>query len=97
MNDTEKLKLILEFLMLNDEIKRNNELGALESQIYDKLEVMKEGNVTTQTLEELHQYLESSILEYKEIIQKKYFEYGIVAKEYLIKGNLDYLKLDVTI
>lgn len=97
MNDTEKLKLILEFLMLNDEIKRNNELGALESRIYDKLEVMKEGNVTTQTLEELHQYLESSILEYKEIIQKKYFEYGIIAKEYLIKGNLDYLKLDVTI
>lgn len=97
MNDTEKLKLILEFLILNDEIKRNNELGALESQIYDKLEVMKEGNVTTQTLEELHQYLESSILEYKGIIQKKYFEYGIVAKEYLIRGNLDYLKLDVTI
>lgn len=97
MNDTEKLKLILEFLILNDGIKRNNELGALESQIYDKLEVMKEGNITTQKLEELHQYLESSILEYKEIIQKKYFEYGIVAKEYLIKGNLDYLKLDVTI
>lgn len=97
MNDTEKLKLILEFLILNDGIKRNNELGALESQIYDKLEVMKDGNITTQKLEELHQYLESSILEYKEIIQKKYFEYGIVAKEYLIKGNLDYLKLDVTI
>lgn len=97
MNDTEKLKLILEFLILNDEIKKTNELGMLEVKIYDKLESIKDGSVTTQKLEELHQYLESSILEYKEIIQKKYFEYGLIAKEYLTRGNLDHLKLDITI
>ena len=97
MRDLDKLKLILEFLILSDDIKNNGEIEVLESEIYNKLECMKEMKITTQNINELHQYLESAILSYKEIIQKKYFEYGVVAVEYLERGKIEGLKLDINI
>lgn len=97
MKDLDKLKLILEFLMLSDGIKNNGEIEVLESEIYNKLECMKEMKITTQNINELHQYLESAILSYKEIIQKKYFEYGVIASEYLERGKIETLSLDINI
>lgn len=97
MKDLDKLKLILEFVILNDSIKATGEIETLENEILIKMESMRESEVTMQNMKELHIYLEGAILKYKEMIQKKYFEYGIIAKEYLGKGGIETLSLDLNI
>jgi len=97
MKDLDKLKLILEFLMLNDSIKATGEIEALENEMLTKMESMKETKITTQNMNELHIYLESAILSYKEIIQKKYFEYGVIASAYLEREKIESLSLDLKI
>lgn len=97
MKDLDKLKLILEFLILSDSVNIGGEIEKLEREILTKIEGLREDKITTQNMEELHIYLESAILSYKEIIQKKYFEYGVVAVEYLERGGIEGLKLDINI
>ena len=62
-----------------------------------KMESMKETKITTQNMEELHIYLESAILSYKEMIQKKYFEYGVIASKYLEREEIEPLSLELKI
>lgn len=97
MKDLDKLKLILEFLILSDSVNIGGEIEKLEREILTKIEGLREDKITTQNMNELHVYLESAILKYKEIIQKKYFEYGVVAVEYLERGRIEGLKLDINI
>lgn len=95
MKDLDKLKLILEFLILSDSVKATGEIEILENEMLIKMESMKETKVNAQNMSELHQYLESAILSYKEKIQKKYFEYGVIANEYLERGRIETLRLDL--
>lgn len=97
MKDLDKLKLILEFLILSDSVNIGGEIEKLEREILTKIEGLREDKITTQNMNELHVYLESAVLKYKEIIQKKYFEYGVVAAEYLERGRIEGLKLDINI
>lgn len=97
MKDLDKLKLILEFLILSDSVNIGGEIEKLEREILTKIEGLREDKITTQNMNELHVYLESAVLKYKEIIQKKYFEYGVVAVEYLERGRIEGLKLDINI
>ncbi|MGL5623183.1 hypothetical protein [Cetobacterium sp.] len=97
MKDLDKLKLILEFLMLNDSVKATGEIEMLENEMLTKMESMKEIKITAQNMKELHIYLESAILSYKEMVQKKYFEYGVIASEYLERGEIETLSLDLNI
>jgi|GEM_PF-4486898 len=97
MKDLDKLKMILEFIMLNDSVRAIGEIETLENEMLTKMESMKETKITTQTMEELHIYLESAILSYKEMIQKKYFEYGVIASAYLEREKIESLSLDLKI
>lgn len=97
MKDSDKLKLILEFLILSDSVKATGEIEILENEMLIKMESMKETKVNAQNMNELHIYLERAILRYKEIIQKKYFEYGVIANEYLERGKIETLSLDLNI
>ena len=97
MKDLDKLKMILEFIMLNDSVRAIGEIETLENEMLTKMESMKETKITTQTMEELHIYLESAILSYKEMIQKKYFEYGVIASAYLEREEIESLSLDLKI
>ena len=93
MKDLDKLKMILEFIMLNDSVRAIGEIETLENEMLTKMESMKETKITTQTMEELHIYLESAILS----IQKKYFEYGVIASAYLEREEIESLSLDLKI
>lgn len=96
MKDKDKLEIIFKFLTVMEGMKKTGEIETLQDEIYNKIEYMRNDKLTPESMKELHSYLESSILEYKYRIQKRYFEYGIIANEYLRMGfDVENLEIEI--
>lgn len=83
ITDKNKLELVFKFLTTLEGRKTTGDIEILQDEMYKKIEIMRNDKLTPESMKELHSYLESTILEYKYRIQKRYFEYGVVANEYL--------------
>lgn len=96
ITDKNKLELVFKFLTTLEGRKTTGDIEKLQDEMYKKIEIMRKNNVSSEEMKELHSYLESTILEYKYRIQKRYFEYGIVANEYLqMEFDVENLEIEV--
>ncbi|MGL4989493.1 MAG: hypothetical protein ACRCZR_05745 [Cetobacterium sp.] len=97
IKDSEKLEVILNFLMMKENLEINGVIQKIEKDISGELEKLRKENITARDLIEIHMILENKILDLKHELQIKYFKNGIIANE-MINNNYEMLGgLDIEI